>query len=227
MTTIQHKDIIDPNVHEPKNISTALINTVYVANGSSSGVWKRPDSTTLKGLTGDAASNNKRILSDGANGFRFITDASYASMVFSGNTTGFTMATASDPTLNTNSDYVLFTGTGAPWSLGTEVLGITFSTDRLTIGTTGVYKIDLWASITGFPTNTAKVSVKYKINGTTFSTRHPIAKSNSAGDADSLNGFGLLTLNSGDYVQLYLASSAAGSLVISDINTTLSLVKAS
>lgn len=35
----QHKDIADGKRHEPKGISVAAANTVYVANGSGSGNW--------------------------------------------------------------------------------------------------------------------------------------------------------------------------------------------
>lgn len=37
---IQHKNIADAERHEPKGISTALIDTVYVSNGAATGVWK-------------------------------------------------------------------------------------------------------------------------------------------------------------------------------------------
>lgn len=37
---IQHSNITDPKIHEPKGASTALIDTIYVANGSGSGTWK-------------------------------------------------------------------------------------------------------------------------------------------------------------------------------------------
>lgn len=37
--TIQHSDITDPYVHEPKGASTAPVNSVYVADGSGSGSW--------------------------------------------------------------------------------------------------------------------------------------------------------------------------------------------
>ena len=35
----EHSVLTDPNIHEPKGISGAAANTVYVANGSGSGVW--------------------------------------------------------------------------------------------------------------------------------------------------------------------------------------------
>ncbi len=36
---IQHVDITDPQIHEPKGASAAGANTVYVADGSGSGAW--------------------------------------------------------------------------------------------------------------------------------------------------------------------------------------------
>ena len=41
MATVEHADIIDPQIHEPKGISIAAANTVYVANGSASGSWTK------------------------------------------------------------------------------------------------------------------------------------------------------------------------------------------
>lgn len=37
--TIQHAIVTDPNIHEPKGASTALVDTVYVADGLGSGNW--------------------------------------------------------------------------------------------------------------------------------------------------------------------------------------------
>lgn len=39
MANIQHKDIPDAERHEPKGISSASANTVYMANGSATGSW--------------------------------------------------------------------------------------------------------------------------------------------------------------------------------------------
>ena len=43
----EHKNIIDPNIHEPKGVSIAPINTVYTADGAGSGSW-----ALATGLTG-------------------------------------------------------------------------------------------------------------------------------------------------------------------------------
>lgn len=39
--TIQHRDIPDAQLHEPKGIASALDKQVYVATGSGSGTWKK------------------------------------------------------------------------------------------------------------------------------------------------------------------------------------------
>ena len=225
--SIQHSLITDPNIHEPKGAASATSGTIYTSDGLGSGTWQKVDSLSIKGLAGDGGDSNLELVTDGTEGYVLKTRAVYGSMVITGNTNAFAMTAAVDSTLNTNSDYVLFTGTGAPWAAsGLEFGGLAFSVDRLTIPTTGVYKIDLWSTITGFPTNTAKISVKYRVNGGAFSTRHPIVKSNSSGDAGNLNGFGLISLNAGDYIQLYLASTATGGLTFLDVNTTLNLIRA-
>jgi len=39
MASVQHKNILDPNIHEPKGIKFAPNGTAYVADGSGSGQW--------------------------------------------------------------------------------------------------------------------------------------------------------------------------------------------
>lgn len=221
--TIQHSQIPDIYLHEPKGAAGAVVNTVYVSDGLGSGSWKKVPNLSLQGVS--SAPAGYKAVSDGAGGFLFVADSVYGSMTITANTNSFSVTAAADSTLNTNTDYVLLTGTGAPWA-GEQLNGVTFNTNRLTVPTTGTYRIDLWSTITGYPTNTAKVSVKYRVNGTTFSSRHPLSKSNSAGDAGQLQGFGLFPLTAGDFIQIYVASSATGGLIFADLNTTLSLEKA-
>lgn len=40
-TSLLHKNLTDPQLHEPAWISTADENTVYLANGAGSGTWKK------------------------------------------------------------------------------------------------------------------------------------------------------------------------------------------
>ena len=37
---VEHVNIADPNIHEPKGVATAAVDTVYYANGAGSGSWK-------------------------------------------------------------------------------------------------------------------------------------------------------------------------------------------
>jgi hypothetical protein len=39
----EHSVISDPDIHEPKGISTATIGEVYVADGLGGGTWKKPE----------------------------------------------------------------------------------------------------------------------------------------------------------------------------------------
>src|SRR5690606_1381760 len=39
--TIQHEDITDPFIHEPKGAAAASADTVYVANGAGGGTWEK------------------------------------------------------------------------------------------------------------------------------------------------------------------------------------------
>ena len=39
MANVQHSSLTDPNLHEPKGISTASANQVYISDGSGSGTW--------------------------------------------------------------------------------------------------------------------------------------------------------------------------------------------
>lgn len=222
--SIQHKNIPNAQLHEPKDISTAATNTYYRSNGAGSGTWNKISSADMQSLSGDAGQSGKKLITDGANGFILRTDASYGAMTITNNTNAFAVLAAADSTLNTNSDYVLFTGTGAPWA-SENLFGVTFTTDRLILPITGVWEIQAWANISGYPTNTASVAIKYRLNGTTFGPRKVKSKSNSAGDAGVLSGFGLFPVTAGDFVQIYVASSAAGGLTVSDVNATAKLVR--
>ncbi len=42
MATVQHSALTDPNIHEPKGVSSAAAGKVYVANGAGSGSWLYP-----------------------------------------------------------------------------------------------------------------------------------------------------------------------------------------
>lgn len=222
---IEHKFITDAERHEPKGASSAIANSVWVADGVGSGAFRKIKSTDLSGMTGDGGVAGKDVVSDGANGFKFANADAHGAMTITNNVTGFAITAAVDPTFNTPSDFVLITGVGGPWA-GELLHDITFDTNKLTVSTTGIYRIDLWGNISAWAANNSSLCFRYKLNGTTLSSRKPVVKTDASSVPRQVAGFGLLSLNAGDYVQLFVAGSATGNYTFADLNTTISIVRA-
>lgn len=53
MPSTSHKNLTGTQVHEPKGVSSAAINLVYVSNGAGSGTWQKLSASQLTG-TGNA-----------------------------------------------------------------------------------------------------------------------------------------------------------------------------
>ena len=225
MANVEHKNLPESQLHEPKGVSTAANREVYVANGTGSGAWQKIKSENLQGLTGDGGLSGRIPVSDGAGGFTLATKNAYGGMGITSNSNNFAVTAGADATLQTVGDYVLFAGAGAPW-VAENLFGVTFSTDRLIAPVAGVYEIKFWGNVTGYPSTSALVGSRFKINNSTWSTRTAVCKSNAAGDVGVLSSFGLVTLAANDYVQLFVASSATGNLVLKNANFTLELKRA-
>ncbi|AXH71951.1 MAG: hypothetical protein [Podoviridae sp. ctbj_2] len=78
---VQHRNLPDSEIHEPKGASTAVSNTVYVSDGSGSGVWKRLPATAIQGLN-DGGTANRKLLTDGANGIKLVPDNVYGQLFY-------------------------------------------------------------------------------------------------------------------------------------------------
>jgi len=72
----EHKNIIDPNIHEPKGASIAAIGTVYTSDGAGSGVWSTPPGRTEVGFIdyNDAATAGTPIAVTGGAGYVDLTN---------------------------------------------------------------------------------------------------------------------------------------------------------
>lgn len=81
---IEHKDIPDGNIHEPKGITTAVVDTVYVASGSGTGIWKKVPTSALAG-TGGAGSVNQVLAVDGLNNQKLVYPVASGASVFANN----------------------------------------------------------------------------------------------------------------------------------------------
>lgn len=225
--SIQHKNIPDAELHEPKGVAGATANTAYFANGSGSGSWKKVGTETLAGLSGDGNVGGLKLLTVGSGGqLKLVRDYAFGKMVVVDNAVPFAVTAAADPTLETASQYVLMTGSGVPFTNGTSD-GVVFDgTNRLTFTYAGVYDLNFWSNITGFPSNTAKVAVRFRMNGTAVSPMHVWCKSNSNGDAGILSASDFITVAAGDYIQLMTASDTTGNIVFHNMNLTAKMIKA-
>jgi hypothetical protein len=223
--SIEHKDITDNNIHEPKGISTATADRVYVSDGAGSGAWTKIDIAMLEGLTGDGGITARPVVSDGAGGFVLQDAPSYGSMKIVANATVFPLTAVADTTFATSSQFTLVTGTPAPWVTGAEMQNVTFSTNKLTFAKAGVYTLLAYLNIGAFPSSTAKIALRYRVNGGSFSDLKSVVKASSASDESQIFGAGFLTLAANDYVQLYVASDVTGNLLIKDANFIASIVR--
>ena len=200
--TIEHRVIPEGNLHEPKGVSTALANTVYVANGAGSGVWK-----TLNPVTHSFGS---MLVPDPGNG----------SLLF---------PPITDKTLGTASQFILLTGSGIPFQSGPSAR-VSFSTNRLTVSVGGVYQVHFDATISAThndPSNyPVYFAVRFRKSGGTFSGLKSITSINSLHAPQHLALTELFSLNSGDYIQLVAATSSPTQQLVRfhNISCLLSLV---
>lgn len=59
MADIEHKNIPDVNLHEPKGVAGAAVDTVYVADGNGSGAWSSTrNKLTVKNVGGTVVTAN-------------------------------------------------------------------------------------------------------------------------------------------------------------------------
>lgn len=65
MANIQHKDITEANLHEPKGVSTASANKTYVSDGAGSGAWKK---LPVAGIDSGSAVVGAFLQADGSGG---------------------------------------------------------------------------------------------------------------------------------------------------------------
>lgn len=78
---VQHRNLPDSELHEPKGAATAVTNTMYISDGSGSGTWKRVPSTGLQGIN-DGSTNNRRVVTDGGGGFKLIPDGVFGQVAY-------------------------------------------------------------------------------------------------------------------------------------------------
>lgn len=197
MANVQHSSLTDPNIHEPKGISTATANTVYMANGSASGSW-----TNVNRLPGTGWGQ-------------------YSNSIYVG-TTGLTIGTTEvllpfDTNVNVTQLPISLTGTTTSlMDLGTETLQFVSNGDMhsLTMGFT-VYSV-----ASGSPTH-IDLQLKGSSDGVTYSTllgETTVSLIKGAGQVITESALFPVTTNMATYgAKIYLKTNT-GSVSIININ---------
>ena len=214
---IQHRDIQEADLHEPKGISLAAANTVYSSNGAGTGAWGKVNSNTLQGLGSQEGDGEKRILSDGVEGFKYVVDSAYGTANIVNNTTLFNVSAASDSLLQTDTDYKTISGSGAPWAPG-SLHNTTFESNSLVLTHSGVYRVDIYADVSPM-ISSGELAFKLLLNGADYSTMgfHT--------ETGQIHGFGIESFESGDFVQVAVASTLAGNITIRNARLSVSLIR--
>lgn len=138
----------------------------------------------------------------------------YGTRTITNNSSLIAKTAASDPTLVSNTDYTQVTAIFDALPNGV-IRGITQQTNSLTIDRAGVYEVMLWASMSCSTANT-NIAFKFAVNGSISLTRRPIARLDVANQIGSVCANGLVQLNAGDVVTLWVASTTSNNLRIYD-----------
>lgn len=204
--TIEHKNIPESGLHEPKGVSTAAQYKVYVADGAGSGAW---GDAYIEGQAN--ASANKIPVSDGAGGVTWKDPVHLVRTHCVGLAQAIALTGAS---IRTASSYTEIT------QYLTQVLLI----GELTLGTNngvviaedGYYDIACWTSITSSATG-ATISLLRTVDGVAqVSLAASLYKAKSAGDIATLSNSTVAYLTAGQRVSYSVASDTTTTLTLSD-----------
>ena len=206
---MQHRDIVDPEIHEPKGVSTAPANRVYVATGTGSGTWRKLTGSDLDTSAGSAA---QAFIADGVGGGTWkgvqIAEAAGLKGNTIGDTTGIDSATFKS--LN-NSD---LGGTFSWTEVAVKTLTTNITSGYISVVESGLYKVE--ASI-AFEPATAGGIFEFTIgvdSGSGFVNQSAIIKTvaRTSGTADTVEASinSLINLSAGSKVDLRVRETTGG-----------------
>lgn len=221
---MEHRDIPEDGLHEPKGISTAVGNRVYISDGDGSGAWASLGTSSLRGAASAVTEPGMLLTTDGSGGLNaeVAPGSVRGEMVLTSNSTSVPLDAAADPTLADNTDYTVV---DLPFSFE-QVQGLTTGSNYIQTPQEGIYTIDLWATLTSSVADT-DLSFKWVVNGTTFADRRARVHTGTAGNYASVSASGLHFLSSGGQLQVAVASSIAASITVEDFSMRVVLVEGS
>lgn len=206
---IEHKDIQEAGLHEPKGTSTATSGQVYTADGLGSGSHQLP-----KIESQDAGADKTNPFNDGTGGITWETPrtAHSSRMSIINNSTAIAL-TAGSSGLHLEADYIKVSQFVDGTTNGSDV---TLNSDStLTINTDGVYLLALWASVSSDTVSTL-IALTPRINGISDAPTSPVAKQliKDVGSMTTMNGFGFGSFTAGMVIDLGIGADKTSNATI-------------
>jgi hypothetical protein len=200
----EHSTIADPNIHEPKGIAAAPIDSVYVASGTGTGAWTTPGGA----LFGDMDFSSNAV----------DTSISVASpTVGDGNAVLLSGATLTTPA-------PLYTQGVAD----TITFENTLNNELLRVPESGIYEVSFNCSFTGGGGGAGNIyRFNFAINGVESTTHAYSLRQTASADVGSTGFSEYITLSANDTIQPTVANqSGTNNPTVLVSSFTLILVKA-
>lgn len=199
----EHRNLTGAALHEPKGVENAAPKTVYTADGAGSGSWQAVE---VVGASTAPAGSAYVATGTGAE-WRPIRFArlSVSNVAITHALTG---GGIHDP-----ASYFVFSGDlGIDHNVGFTIDPVT---KILTAQTSGWYRVEGWVALSASVTSCG-VGFDLSLNGVAGAPSSPVVrmKLKTAGDIDTLTGFGIAYLNAGDTLGAALAVDTTATLTI-------------
>ena len=219
---IEHINIPEDGLHEPKGVSLAASNRVYISDGAGSGDWSLVDADALQGTISNSVIADKLVVTDGSGGFKqaIAPATAFGSMNLNDNATVASVTAASDSTLNTDTD---FTEVSLAFTFA-NLEGMTSGSNFLQVDEAGLYLIDFWANVKS-SVATTKFSLKFVVNGTDFVPRGPKLTTSNAGVISNISANGLHSFVAGDQIKLFIAADKTCDITLEDLTFQVLIIK--
>jgi hypothetical protein len=194
MATIQHENIVDPYIHEPKGVAAANDGELYVADGAGSGAWEKVNTTSLLNISVDPDENNI-LVADGSNGFKAVVGTAHGYTTF----TDF----ASPYTWTYSATYTKVAATSTAGGTPTEVTEAT--TSKLTYTGTEDRHLHAYAIVSLKQASGADRDIRIAIakNGT-VNTSSAIIITSKTGEWHTVTVHYPLEASTNDYFEVYM-----------------------
>ena len=180
--TIQHKNIAEADLHEPKGVSTAPANKVYVSNGSGSGSWQALPGKLYAEIYIDAGTSAQALAA-----------ASAYSLLNPTYVVG--PDTFSEWTENIKSGLTTVPDNG-----------------EIVLSSAGVYLIEFWAVFdTAAIAAGSTYNFKFAINGSPISRLVSIKKTTAGAERKHVSTQVLLTATASDILSMYVGGDGTSS----------------